>query len=75
MSDVLAVEVSAELRQIKSMEDKSYNVLINVGEDQLERVQELMGWVKDQIRLVIVNETAEEADTQNDKISKRGKRR
>lgn len=57
MTDVLAIEVSAELRQIKSMEDKSYNVLLNIGEDQLERVQELMGWVKDQVRLVIVNET------------------
>jgi len=57
MTDVLAIEVSAELRQIKSMEDKSYNVLLNIGEDQLERVQELMGWVKDQVRLVMVNET------------------
>ena len=57
MTDVLAIEVSAELRQIKSMEDKSYNFVLNVGEDNLEQVQAALGWVKDQIHLVMVNET------------------
>lgn len=52
---VKAVEFEAELRQIKSMVDGSYNVTINVPEYGLEQVKVMMGWLKDQIRVVIVN--------------------
>jgi hypothetical protein len=55
----IAVEVVAELRQIKSMADGTYNVIFNFGEDQLEQAKLLMGWVRDQVRAVIVNESKE----------------
>ena len=57
MSDPIAVEFVAELRQIKSMADGTYNVIFNFGEEQLEQTQLMMGWVRDLVRGVFVNET------------------
>lgn len=54
---VKAVELEAELRSVKSMSDHSYNIILNVGEEGLEQVKELMGWLVDRVKLVIVNET------------------
>jgi hypothetical protein len=53
---VKAVEIEAELRQIKSMTDHSYNIILNVGEEGLAQVKELMGWVLDRVKLVIIDE-------------------
>lgn len=55
MSDVKAVEFDAELRQIKSMADHSYNVTLNVPEYCLPQVKEMMGWLVDQVKVAIVN--------------------
>lgn len=53
--DAKAVHFEAELRQIKSMADHSYNVVINVPEYCLEQVQEMMGWLGDQVDVVIID--------------------
>lgn len=53
--EVRGIEFDAELRQIKSMVDGSYNVTINIPEYGLEQVQVMMGWLKDQVRVVMVN--------------------
>lgn len=58
-SEVKAVEYRAELRQVKSMADHTYNVILNFPEDALTQVQQLMGWVGDEISGVMVNETQE----------------
>jgi hypothetical protein len=53
MTEIKAVEVRAEVRQIKSMADATFNVVLNVPEDCLEQVKVLMGWLKDEVKLVI----------------------
>lgn len=56
MSEPIAVEVRGELRQIKSMADGTYNMIINLPQDVLEQTRALMGWVLDEVKLIIVNE-------------------
>ena len=50
---IRAVEIEAELRQVKSMADGTFNVIINVPEYCLPQVQIMLGWLKDEIRAVI----------------------
>jgi hypothetical protein len=50
---VKAVEIRAELRQVKSMADHTYNVTINVPEDCLPQVQQLMAWIGNEVKAVI----------------------
>ena len=51
---IKAVEFEAELRQVKSMADHSFNVTLNVPEYCLPQVKQLMGWLSDEIKVVIV---------------------
>ena len=50
---IKAVEFEAELRQVKSMADHSFNVTLNVPEYCLPQVKELMGWLADEVKVVI----------------------
>ncbi len=54
MAEAVAVEFEAELRQVKSMADGTYNITINVPEYCLEQVQTMMGWLKDLVQIVMV---------------------
>ena len=54
---IKAVEVRAELRQIKTMADGSTNVVLNIGEDCREQTKVLLDWLLDTVRLVIVKDT------------------
>ena len=56
----VAVEFEAELRQVKSMADGTYNITINVPEYCLEQVQTMMGWLKDLVQIVMVKEQQSE---------------
>jgi len=56
VDEPLAVEFEAELRQIKSMVDHSFNVTINVPEYCLEQVQHMMGHLGDLVSIVAVFE-------------------
>ena len=60
MPDTRAVELEAELRQIKSMSDGTYNVVLNVPEYCLEQVRVMMGCLKYQVTLVIEKGEEEE---------------
>jgi len=53
--EVKAVEFEAELRQIKSMADHTYNVTINVPEYCLPMVQTMMAWLGGLVNVVVVN--------------------
>jgi len=44
MSEIKAVEIRAELRQIKTMVDGSANIVLNVPEDCREQVKVMMDW-------------------------------
>jgi hypothetical protein len=49
----VAVEFEAEVRQVKSMADGTYNIVLNVPEYCLPQVQTMMGWLKDLVRVVM----------------------
>jgi hypothetical protein len=59
------IRFDAEVRQIKSMADGSFNLIINIPEYNLEQAQELMGWLRDQIAVAIVRVS----ETENDYLS------
>ena len=50
---VKAVEIHAELRQIKTMADGSVNVTLNLPEYCMPQVQQMLNWLKEEIRAVI----------------------
>jgi hypothetical protein len=56
MSDVKAVEIRAELRQIRTMADGTVNVLLNLPEDCIPQVKALLDWLGLEIRAVITSE-------------------
>ena len=52
----VAVEFEAEMRQVKSMADGTYNIVLNVPEYCLPQVQTMMGWLKGLVKIIMVNE-------------------
>lgn len=52
-NQIRAVELDAEIRQVKSMSDHSYNVVLNVPEYCLPQVQKLMEWILSAARVII----------------------
>lgn len=48
-----AVEVEAEVRQVKTMADGSVNITLNLPEYCLPQAQVLLVWVRSQVRVVI----------------------
>ncbi len=48
-----AVELEAEVRQLKTMADGTVNLTLNIPEYCMEQAKILMGWLKDEVRLVI----------------------
>ena len=60
LAEAVAVEFEAELRQVKSMADGTYNITINVPEYCLPQVQTMMGWLKDLVRVVMAKEQQSE---------------
>ena len=50
----------AEMRQVKSMADGTYNVVLNVPEYCLPQVQAMMGWLKSLVRVVMAREQESE---------------
>jgi len=55
VTDIKAVEVRAELRQIKTMADGTVNIVINLPEDCKEQVKVLLDWLGYEIKAVIVD--------------------
>ena len=54
LAEPVAVEFEAEMRQVKSMADGTYNIVLNVPEYCLPQVQTMMGWLKDLVQVVMV---------------------
>jgi len=55
MSDIKAVEVRAELRQIKTMADGTVNIILNLPEDCKEQVKVMLDWLDLELRALIEN--------------------
>jgi hypothetical protein len=50
MGEIKAVEIRAELRQLKSMADGSVNVTINLPEDCREQAKVMLDWLGLELR-------------------------
>ena len=50
---IKAVEVRAEVRQIKTMVDGSVNIVLNIPEDCLEQVKVMLDWLNYEVIAVI----------------------
>lgn len=56
MSDeIKVVEIRAELRQVKSMVDGTFNIVLNIPEDCREQVKVMIDWLGLEVRAVITN--------------------
>jgi len=53
MGDIKAVEVRAELRQIKTMADGTITVVLNLPEDCIPQAKVMMDWIKQELRVVL----------------------
>jgi len=56
LAEPVAVEFESEMRQVKSMADGTYNIVLNVPEYCLPQVQMMMGWLKSLVRVVMAEE-------------------
>jgi len=54
MAKPQVVKFDAELRQIKSMADGTYNLTLNIPEYALNQTQTMMGWLKSQVDVAVV---------------------
>ena len=52
-NEVKAVEIRAELRQLKTMADGSVNVTINLPEDCREQAKVMLDWLGLELRAII----------------------
>lgn len=56
MTDTLAIEAVAEVRQVKTMADFTLNVTINLPESCKEQAKKFIDWQGKMIRIVVVLE-------------------
>lgn len=56
------VKFDAEMRQIKSMADGTYNLTLNIPEYCLGETQQMMGWLKAQVDVAVVYVPQEEKE-------------
>jgi hypothetical protein len=59
-SEIKAVEIHAELRQIRTMADGSANVILNVPEYCREQVKVMLDWLHELVTAVVVWEPKQE---------------
>ena len=52
-TEIKAVEIRAEIRQIKTMVDGSFNLTLNIPEDCLEQIKVLLGWIGNEVIALI----------------------
>ncbi len=50
---IRAVEIRAELRQIKTMADGTTNIVLNLPEDCREQVKVMFDWLQLEVRAVV----------------------
>lgn len=56
------VKFEAELRQIKSMADGTYNLTLNIPEYCLKETQTMMAWLKGQVDVAVVYQEPKQDD-------------
>jgi hypothetical protein len=53
MAKTKAIEVDAELRQIKSMVDHTYNLTLNIPEYCIDQIKPLMDKLGDTVKIIV----------------------
>ena len=61
-SPIKAVEIRAELRQIRTMVDGSINVILNLPEDCKEQVKVFLDWIGLEVGVLIVAPEVKKAE-------------
>ena len=51
--EIKAVEIRAEVRQIKTMADNSVNLVLNVPEYCKDQIKILLDWILEDVRVLI----------------------
>ena len=51
--EIKAVEIRVEVRKVTSMVDHTYNITLNLPEDCLPQAQVIMGWIGDEVRVLM----------------------
>jgi hypothetical protein len=51
--EIKAVEIRAELRQVKSMVDGTFNIVLNIPEDCREQIKVILDWLSLEVRVLI----------------------
>ncbi len=59
--EIKAVEIRAELRQIKTLDNGTVNIVLNLPEDCIEQIKVMMDWLKLEVKAVIVCERPDNA--------------
>ncbi len=57
MEKIKAVEIRAEVRQLKTMADGTVNLVLNLPEDCREQVKVLLDWIGLEVKAVIAFDT------------------
>ena len=55
-NEVKAVEIRAELRQVKTMADHTFNITLNVPEDCREQVKKMLDWLGLEVKAVVATQ-------------------
>jgi hypothetical protein len=53
MAEIKVVEITAELRQIKTMVDGTYSITLNLPEYMVEQVAVMLKWLNCEVHCVI----------------------
>jgi len=68
-----AVKFEAELRQVKSMTDKSFNLILNIPEYEIDQARALMGMLLDHVAVaIVIVSDSNNKDKPTKRVSKRG---
>ena len=68
----MTIHFDAELRQIRSMADHTFNVIINVPEYNIEQVQQMMTMLGDMVAVAMIEVSENQEEEKSKRVSKRG---
>lgn len=66
--DIIALEIRAEVRQIKTMADGTVSVTLNLPEECRPQAKALMDWQGLEVKAVIVHEQTKKQSKRNESL-------
>ena len=68
----MTIHFDAEVRQIKSLVDRSFNIILNVPEYQKDQVKLMMDLLNDMVAVAMVEVNGNQEEEKSKRVSKRG---